>query len=163
MGDKLISGQFGAPEKDEKSSFPDGTFTPGARSVFQGRNFGTYTKSGNKSKEIQGVIEQKRKDIKSYTETKTQQINVTSAFNGAAQLCTAMVNNGLLKLEDYWEKHEEIYKEYFAGLVYSQNVGYEIFGEIKQKIQPTKSNVAGVNDNEKKEAKATEDTTLDLV
>ena len=91
-------------------------YTPGQ---YRGGAFRTFSRA-NKSTEIAQFQEKKMRDITAYTDAKTLQINVTSAFNGAAELCTALLAKGEIEFGTYWKRHEEIYQEYFSRLMEAQ-------------------------------------------
>lgn len=74
-----------------------------------------------KKEAINTAIERRETSIRTYTEKKTEQINITSSFNAAAAFCTALMNNKLLDPKDYWTKHKEIYDDYLSRLVEAQN------------------------------------------
>ena len=81
---------------------------------YQGQGTRTWNRRGGGSKEsaIKSAMDRKENSIRQFADAKSMQIAVSSAFNGAAQIVTALLSIGAIKPEEYWDTQEEWYFEY---------------------------------------------------
>ena len=95
--------------------------------------FKNYSKFGNanagKKEDIEKAVKRKEDSIKKYTDSKSLSIAVSSAFNGASQIATALLHNGELKMEQYWEAHKQLYEEYLTFFLEAQSTEASKFAQ----------------------------------
>ena len=89
---------------------------------------GAYWKV-KKDGEIKKAMERKEASIQKYTDLKSVSINITSSFNSASDLATALVAKGDLELDNYWERHEELYSMFLSRLEGEHEKGKKEFYE----------------------------------
>ena len=63
---------------------------------------------------IRGEENEKNRSFwKETGEEKRISIAISSAFNGSADICTALLRIGKLEPEQFWDEHEKWYEDYF--------------------------------------------------
>lgn len=94
---------------------------------YQGSTTRSWNKRGGASKEtaIKKAIERKESSIKSFTDAKSMQIAVSSAFNGAAEIVSILLGLGKVDPSEYWEVHDLWYDKYLALYMRKQNEARE--------------------------------------
>jgi len=111
--------------------------------------FGKGYPTVNKSGQIRKFQAEKEEKIKRHTDAKSLSIAVSSAFNGAAQLATAMVQVGAIKPAKYWETQEKLYKEYLERFISAQQVEAEEFSnKVARVVERKQSNLEDVQRDE---------------
>lgn len=93
--------------------------------------FRPKSKSLNSNKEagIERMVARREKSIQSFTDKKSMSIAISSAFNGAASLCTALVQIGKIEPESFWEEHEKWYTDYLERFLDKQEQPKEEYNQ----------------------------------
>jgi len=79
-----------------------------------------FPRNLNKEASIEKMVDRRERSIQSFADKKSVSIAISSAFNGAADICTTLLHIGKLEPEKFWDEHEKWYEDYFNRFMEKQ-------------------------------------------